>query len=86
MTGAVVATGAIFSGLAIEGGHPAVNALLTQPAVLSVPIAFAVMVLVSLGDRRGRREADAELLAMHAPEGLGLGVEPEPVVGRPVRA
>ena len=62
--------------------------MLTQPAVLSVPVAFAVMVLVSLGDRHGRRDADAELLAMHAPEGLGLGIEPdqEPMVGRPVRA
>ena len=80
-TGALVATGAIFTGLAIEGGHPAVNALLTQPAVLSVPIAFAVMVLVSLGDRRGRREAGAAGRAMHPPEGLGLGFEPEPVVG-----
>ena len=88
VTGAGVATGAIFAGLAIEGGHPTVNALLTQPAVLSVPVAFAVMVLVSLADRRGRRAADAELLAMHAPEGLGLGLEPdqEPMVGRPVGA
>jgi hypothetical protein len=33
------------------------------------------MVLVSLHDREGRRTADAELLAMHAPEGLGLGLE-----------
>jgi hypothetical protein len=43
---------------------------------------------VSLADRRGRRTADAELLAMHAPEGLGLGLEPdqEAMVGRPVGA
>jgi hypothetical protein len=33
------------------------------------------MVLVSLGDTRGRETADAALLAMHAPEGLGLGYE-----------
>ena len=77
VAGATVATGAIFAGLAIEGGHPTVNALLTQPAVISVPVAFAVMVAVSLADRAGRRTADAELLAMHAPEGLGLGLEPE---------
>jgi cation/acetate symporter len=75
IAGATVATGAIFAGLAIEGGHPTVNALLTQPAVMSVPVAFAVMVVVSLHDRAGRRTADAELLAMHAPEGLGLGAE-----------
>jgi cation/acetate symporter len=72
VAGALTATAAIFTGLALEGGHPTVEALLTQPAVISVPIAFAVMILGSLG---GRRSADAELLAMHAPEGLGLGVE-----------
>ena len=44
LAGAAVATGAIFTGLALEGGHPTVDALLTQPAVLSVPVAFAVMV------------------------------------------
>jgi hypothetical protein len=32
------------------------------------------MVLVSLHDRTGRRAADAELLALHAPEDLGLEV------------
>ncbi|MGH2949117.1 MAG: cation acetate symporter [Solirubrobacteraceae bacterium] len=75
VAGAVVATGAIFTGLAVDGGHPTVDALLTQPAVISVPLAFAVMVLVSLRDVAGRRAAEAELLAMHAPEGLGLGAE-----------
>jgi Na+(H+)/acetate symporter ActP len=77
VAGALVATGAIFAGLALEDGHPTVNALLTQPAVISVPVAFAVMVAVSLADRPGRRAADAELLALHAPEGLGLGLEDE---------
>jgi cation/acetate symporter len=87
VAGAVVATGAIFTGLAIEGGHPTVNALLTQPAVISVPLAFAVMVAVSLADRGRRRAADAQMLALHAPEGLGLGLEPdeEAVVGARVR-
>jgi Na+(H+)/acetate symporter ActP len=80
VTGAVLASGVIFTGLAVEGGHPTVDALLTQPAVLSVPVAFAVMVLMSIRDRRGRRAADPELLALHAPEGLGLGDdEPAPV-------
>ena len=87
VAGAVIATGLIFGGLALEGGHPTVDALLTQPAVISVPIAFAVMVLVSLHDRDGRRTADAELLAMHAPEGLGLGLEADDaVLGRGARA
>jgi Na+(H+)/acetate symporter ActP len=79
LSGATLATGLIFAGLAHDGGHPTVQALLTQPAVLSVPVAFAVMVVVSLRDRTGRRPADAELLAMHAPEGLGLRYE-EPLV------
>jgi Na+(H+)/acetate symporter ActP len=88
IAGASVATALIFAGLAIDGGHPTVDALLTQPAVISVPVAFAVMVLVSLGDAAGRRPVDAELLAMHAPEGLGFGLEPdqEAVLGRPMRA
>jgi cation/acetate symporter len=77
VAGAVAATAAIFTGLALDGGHPTVDALLTQPAVISVPVAFAAMVLVSIRDRAGRRAADAELLAMHAPEGLGLGLEQE---------
>jgi cation/acetate symporter len=72
VAGAVVATAAIFTGLALEGGHPTINALLTQPAVLSVPVAFAVMVIASLHERGS---ADPELLALHAPEGLGLGLE-----------
>jgi cation/acetate symporter len=74
ISGAVIATSLIFAGLAIEDFHPAVDALLTQPAVISVPVAFAVMVLVSLRDRAGRRTADAELLALHAPEDLGLEI------------
>jgi cation/acetate symporter len=86
VVGAVVATGTIFTGLAIEGGHPTIEALLTQPAVLSVPIAFAVMVAVSLADRPGRRAADAQLLALHAPEGLGLGLEDEPDLSTSRRA
>jgi Histidine kinase len=43
VAGAAAATGAIFGGLAIDDSHPIVEALLTQPAVISVPLAFAVM-------------------------------------------
>ena len=70
MTGATLASAGIFTGLAVEGGHPTVEAVLAQPAVLSVPVSFAVMVVVSLADRRGARKADPQLLALHAPEGL----------------
>ena len=47
------------------------EALLAQPAALSVLLAFATMIGVSL---RGRRRSDwrAQMLALHGPEGLGL--------------
>ena len=70
----LVATAAIFTGLAL--GEPSTGAgaaLLAQPAVVSVPIAFLVMIAVSLRDPR-RIDASAEMLALHAPEGLGLRV------------
>jgi Na+(H+)/acetate symporter ActP len=74
-SGALLATGCIFTGLALHGRSVELDALLVQPAVLTVPAAFAVMVVVSLLDRAIR--ADTELLALHAPEGLGLGQERE---------
>jgi Na+(H+)/acetate symporter ActP len=75
VAGAGCATAAIFAGLLAGVEHRSLDALLTQPAILSVPVAFAVMVLVSLGDAAARRPPDAELLTLHAPEGLGLGLE-----------
>lgn len=49
------------------------GALLTQPAAWSVPLAFAVMVVVSLGTS-GRAPAHARrfLVRLHTPETLGL--------------
>jgi cation/acetate symporter len=76
-SGALLATGSIFTGLALHGRSVGLDALLVQPAVLTVPAAFAVMVAVSLLDRA--RRADTELLALHAPEGLGLGQERESI-------
>jgi Na+(H+)/acetate symporter ActP len=72
--GMLIATAAIFTGLAL--GEPRAGAgaaLLAQPAVVSVPIAFLVMIVVSLRDPV-RIDASAEMLALHAPEGLGLRV------------
>ncbi len=69
--GGAVASGAIFAGLAFDASG-ALGSLLTQPAVVSVPLAFATMIAVSLATRDRRPDADAELLALHAPEGLGL--------------
>jgi Na+(H+)/acetate symporter ActP len=77
--GATAATTAIFAGLVLEPSARSLDALLTQPAVLSVPLAFATMALVSLTDKQARRAPIAELLALHAPEGLGLGLEDEDV-------
>jgi cation/acetate symporter len=71
IVGALAASGLIFAGLAlgIDGGT--LDDLLTQPAVISVPLAFATMVLVSVRDRSPAPAADAQMLALHAPEGLG---------------
>jgi cation/acetate symporter len=72
VVGATTATAAIFSGLLVDPDERTLEALLTQPAVLSVPLAFATMALVSIAGAPVRRPPDAELLALHAPEGLGL--------------
>lgn len=73
VTGATLTTGAILAGLVLDPTAPALDALLTQPAMIAVPAAFAVMVVVSLRDRH--RPAVPELLALHVPEGLGLRME-----------
>ena len=76
VVGSLVSSGLIFLGLAWEAGSTTLQELLSQPAVISVPLAFATMVVVSLADRgRAPATADAQLLALHAPEGLGLGLE-----------
>jgi Na+(H+)/acetate symporter ActP len=71
--GGLVASAAILVGLAAgaPNGTSVSDALLAQPALISVPMAFALMIGVSL---RTARPADvsAQMLALHAPEGLGL--------------
>jgi Na+(H+)/acetate symporter ActP len=69
--GAVSATALIATGVALGQPVNGLGALLAQPAVLTVPLAFLVMVGVSL---RTAAPADvgASMLALHAPEGLGL--------------
>ena len=74
IAGAVVATAAIVAGL-VAGGEAVTtgDALLAQPAVLSVPVAFATMIAVSLRTaHRAPRDVEGHLRALHAPEGLGL--------------
>jgi cation/acetate symporter len=71
IAGMLVATAAIFTGLALGEPTHGAEVILTQPAIASVPIAFLTMIGVSLRDPR-RIDVSAEMLALHAPEGLGL--------------
>jgi cation/acetate symporter len=79
IAGAAVASGGIFAGLiAGDTVTGALGALLAQPAVVSVPIAFVTMTTVSLLDSSERPDPEPVMLALHAPEGLGLEqFEPE---------
>jgi cation/acetate symporter len=77
VTGMVIATAAIITGLAVgESETGATGALLAQPALVSVPLAFLVMIVVSIRDPT-RIDPAAEMLALHAPEGLGLRIADE---------
>jgi cation/acetate symporter len=71
VVGGLVASGCIVGGLVVGRGGDTLDALLAQPAALSVPLAFATMIGVSL---RGRVRADvrAQMLALHGPEHLGF--------------
>jgi cation/acetate symporter len=71
--GGTLATTAIFLDLAHVGASGAVAAVLAQPAIVSVPVAFSTMVLVSLL-RPAPSDADRHALALHAPEELGFEV------------
>lgn len=79
VVGGVVSAGAVVAALAgvdVSGlGPPAdwIGVLLYRPAIVSVPLAFATMALVSRFTR-ARRPVDAGqvLLRLHAPERLGL--------------
>ena len=79
--GMLVATGMIFAGLALGEPTGGALALLQQPAIVSVPVAFATMIGVSLADPRRVSDVDAQMLALHAPEGLGLRLDDEEGVG-----
>lgn len=69
--GAAIATAGISVGLVLDRGDEDVaGALLTQPALVSVPVAFATMVLVSRAGQRGVHRGEADLAAAHTPEGL----------------
>jgi cation/acetate symporter len=70
-TGGILASAGIFITLAAGPIDGTVGALLAQPAVVSVPVAFLAMAGVSLTDPERPRRTEATMLALHAPEGLG---------------
>lgn len=71
--GGGLAVGGILLDLVLGQPGGALGALLSQPALVSVPAVFAVMVGVSLRANE-RPGVDAEMLALHAPEGLGIEI------------
>ncbi len=79
--GMLVATSAIFVGLALGEPTRGPLGLLQQPAIVSVPIAFVVMIAVSLRDRHRVGDVESQMLALHAPEGLGLRLADEDIEG-----
>ena len=67
LAGATVATGMITAGLlGSVSEDTAAGAILTQPAAVSVPIAFATMIVISL--RQAPRNVSAVMAALHVPE------------------
>jgi cation/acetate symporter len=72
IAGAGIASAGIFAGLIAGDVGGALGALLSQPAVVSVPVAFVTMVSVSLLESPDPADAEPAMLALHAPEGLGL--------------
>ncbi len=70
--GGLVASSGIVATLVAEPSPTTLGALLAQPAVLSVPVAFVTMILVSLTDRERPAGTEETMLALHGPEGLGL--------------
>jgi Na+(H+)/acetate symporter ActP len=66
LVGGAAATAAILTTM-LGDVHGLLGALLAQPAVVTVPLAFGVMIVFSLLDRPPRH-ADRLLLRMHLPE------------------
>jgi Na+(H+)/acetate symporter ActP len=70
--GGLVASAGIFTTLFAGPFDGTIGAVLAQPAVVSVPVAFLAMGVGSVLDPSRPREADTRMLALHAPEGLGI--------------
>ena len=73
LAGGLASAAAVATSLAGLGGTGWVGVLLYRPALATVPLAFAVMVLVSrLTSKRRPYDTDQVMLRLHAPERLGL--------------
>ncbi|AEA22432.1 cation acetate symporter [Pseudonocardia benzenivorans] len=73
IVGGTVAVGAVTASLAGAGDGGLLGVLLHRPAVVSVPLAFLTMIVVSRATARERpADTDQVLLRLHAPERLGL--------------
>ncbi|MEA2330889.1 MAG: hypothetical protein QOH58_1027 [Thermoleophilaceae bacterium] len=70
--GGLVASSGIVATLVADPEPTTLGALLAQPAVVSVPVAFLTMIGVSLTDRERPAATEETMLALHGPEGLGL--------------
>jgi Na+(H+)/acetate symporter ActP len=82
--GGLLSVGAVVVSLSGLVGDSGLGVLLLRPAVVSVPVAFAVMIGVSLFSRSRRPlDTDTVLLRLHAPERLGLSRDrlPEMPIG-----
>jgi cation/acetate symporter len=70
--GGLVASSGIVATLVADPAPTVLGALLAQPAVASVPVAFLTMIGVSLTDPERPAGTEETMLALHGPEGLGL--------------
>ncbi|MEO6880087.1 MAG: cation acetate symporter [Mycobacteriaceae bacterium] len=74
--GAVLAVAAVVVSAAAPGLRGWPSSVVNQPAAVSVPAAFATMVVVSLlGRHHVPADVGRRLLRMHAPERLGMGID-----------
>jgi Na+(H+)/acetate symporter ActP len=71
VAGAAVATGMIAAGLIGDVSEDtALGAILTQPAAVSVPLAFGTMIALSLRSKNAPKNVGATMAALHVPEAV----------------
>jgi hypothetical protein len=74
VAGGGLATVSVVARLAGAGPDGVLGSLLAQPAIVTVPVAFVVMVAVSRATaQRIPTTVGRTLMRLHAPERLGLG-------------